>query len=659
MVRIWLPFLMVALLLLYFLAVYVPALQQSTLERFYLSKLQTVALTVDNVVGYGLETYDFRFISAALNDLDSVPLLDRMGYFTFDRDTLEVQALGEDRFGLKDLMRDDVRPDDLEALTGFAYPTVDGYFSDGRLAGVSVSEFVSLMDESLIATNNILEVDGIVYQSFVTGSREKFAKELSGLRQPFIVLQILLLVGAVSLFYYLAFHISRPLLEIAEVANEMRDGNYDVHIEEVSALNEMGILTQALGQLRDDLHVKRQENDELTNEMESKIVQRTEELEQALQAKDEFLSTMSHEIRTPLHSLIAIGDMLKANEDHGKREELVHSLNTSSKQLLALINDILDFSKISAGKLDLHLEPIPLQEFFDELVAPFKVMSNADVEFVTVWPEDFAKATVLADSMRLSQILHNLLSNAFKFTEKGEVVLAVRLREGKGISQVRLEVQVLDTGVGIERNNLDLILDAFTQENSSISRKFGGTGLGLSIVNRLLTVMGSQLQIESTVGEGSMFGFELTLDKAERPNLSMVSDDAREEVTLEGFRMLYVEDMDPNRFVMKAMVKPWNVDLDMAESGLKALELVRENTYDLILMDIQMPEMDGVETLAQMHLQQGSSWTTPVVAFTAHAQDSDVSTYRSAGFKDVLTKPAGPDVLRTFLHQFVVNKSVE
>ena len=438
----------------------------------------------------------------------------------------------------------------------------------------------------------------------------------------------------------------------------MRDGNYDVHIEEVSALNEMGILTQALGQLRDDLHVKRQENDELTNEMESKIVQRTEELEQALQAKDEFLSTMSHEIRTPLHSLIAIGDMLKANEDHGKREELVHSLNTSSKQLLALINDILDFSKISAGKLDLHLEPIPLQEFFDELVAPFKVMSNADVEFVTVWPEDFAKATVMADSMRLSQILHNLLSNAFKFTEKGEVVLAVRLREGKGYNQVRLEVQVLDTGVGIERNNLDLILDAFTQENSSISRKFGGTGLGLSIVNRLLTVMGSQLQIESTVGEGSMFGFELTLDKAERPNLSVVSDDAGEEVTLEGFRMLYVEDMDPNRFVMKAMVKPWNVALDMAESGLKALELVRENTYDLILMDIQMPEMDGVETLAQMHLQQGPSWTTPAVAFTAHAQDSDVSTYKSAGFKDVLTKPAGPDVLRTFLHQFVVNKSV-
>ena len=658
MVRIWLPFLMVALLLLYFLAVYVPALQKSTLERFYLSKLQTVALTVDNVVGYGLETYDFRFISAALNDLDSVPLLDRMGYFTFDQDTLEVRYLGETRFGLRDLLRDDVTPDNLEALTGFAHPTLDGYFTNNRLGGVNVSEFLSLMDGALLATNSILGVDGIVYQSFVTGSKEKFEDELLGLRQPFIVLQIFLLVGAISLFYYLAFHISRPLLEIAGVANEMRDGNYDVHIEEVSALNEMGILTQALGQLRDDLLVKRQENDELTNEMESKIVQRTEELEQALQAKDEFLSTMSHEIRTPLHALIAIGDMLKANEDHGKREELVHSLNTSSKQLLALINDILDFSKISAGKLDLHLEPVPMQAFFDELVAPFKVMSNADVEFVTVWPEGFSETTVMVDGMRLSQILHNLLSNAFKFTETGEVVLAVRLREGQRAHEVRLEVQVLDTGVGIERHNLDLILNAFTQENSSISRKFGGTGLGLSIVNRLLTVMGSQLQIESTVGEGSMFGFELTLEKAAHPQPSALSEASEIPTTLGGLRLLYVEDMAPNRFVMKAMVKPWDVTLDMAESGIEALKLVHDNTYDLLLMDIQMPDMDGVETLAQIRAQQGASWDIPVVAFTAHAQDLDVAKYKAEGFTDVLTKPVGPEALRTFLHQFVVNKSV-
>ncbi|MGB0179912.1 MAG: response regulator [Flavobacteriales bacterium] len=660
MVRIWLPFLMVALLLLYFLAVYVPALQRSTLERFYLSKLQTVALAVENVAGYGLKESNFGMINEALAGIDSLPLLDKMGYLSYDElvDTLEVSVLSKERFGLRDLLREDVGVAELSAVTeGLTYRDVDAFFQGSKLGCVNAEEFMTLMDTSLLLSHAIFENDGIAYQSIVTGSEEKFEDELMGLRQPFIVLQIFLLVGAVSLFYYLAFHISRPLLEIAEVANEMRDGNYDVHIGKVGALDEMGILTQALGQLRDDLNVKRQENDELTNEMESKIVQRTKELEQALQAKDEFLSTMSHEIRTPLHSLIAIGDMLRTSEDHGKREELVASLNTSSKQLLALINDILDFSKISAGKLDLHVEPLSLQEFFDDLVAPFKVMSNANVEFVTVWPEDLPNTTVLGDSMRLSQILHNLLSNAFKFTEKGEVVLAVRLREGKAFNYVRLEVQVLDTGVGIERDNLDLILNAFTQENSSISRKFGGTGLGLSIVNRLLTVMGSQLQIESTVGEGSMFGFELELERAQRP--SAKQDEATHDpIVLDGLRMLYVEDMDPNRFVMKAMVKPWNIALDMAESGLNALELVRQNEYDLILMDIQMPEMDGVETLAQMRMQQGVSWSTPVVAFTAHAQDSDVSKYLNAGFREVLTKPAGPDVLRPFLHQFVVNKSV-
>lgn len=661
MVRIWLPFLMVALLLLYFLAVYVPALQRSTLERFYLSKLQTVALAVENVAGYGLKESNFGMINDALAGIDSLPLLDKMGYLSYDElvDTLEVSVLSKERFGLRDLIREDVGVAELSAVTeGLDYSSVEAYFQGSKLGCVDAEEFMTLMDTSLLLSHAIFENDGIAYQSIVTGSKEEFEDELLGLRQPFVVLQIFLLVGVVSLFYYLAIHISRPLLEIAEVANEMRDGNYAVHVKKVSALDEMGILTQALRRLRDDLNVKRRENDELTNEMESKIVQRTEELEQALQAKDEFLSTMSHEIRTPLHSLIAIGDMLRTNEDHGKREELVTSLNTSSKQLLALINDILDFSKISAGKLELHMEPMPLQEFFDDLVAPFKVMSNAKVEFVTVWPEDFSKNTVMGDSMRLSQILHNLLSNAFKFTEKGEVVLAVRLREGHAPNRVRLEVQVLDTGVGIERDNLDLILHAFTQENSSISRKFGGTGLGLSIVNRLLTVMGSQLQIESTVGEGSMFGFELEMERAQRPSAKDVQI-KQDPIVLDGLRMLYVEDMDPNRFVMKAMVKPWNIALDMAESGLKALELVRQNEYDLILMDIQMPEMDGVETLAQMRMQQGASWSTPVVAFTAHAQDSDVSKYREAGFRDVLTKPAGPDVLRTFLHQFVVNKSVE
>lgn len=650
LVRIWLPFLAAVLVLLYFLTVYVPTLQRSTLERFYRSKLQTVALAVDNVVGYGLESYDFRFIQASLNDLDSVPLIDRMGYFTYDDDTLEVQALGESSFGLKDLLRENVTLENLSALSGGDHPTLDDYFLDGRLGGVDVQEFLSLMDGRLIATNPISEIDGIVYQSFVTGSEDKFDQEVNGLRQPFVVLQALLAIGAISLFVFLAFYITRPILEITEVANEMRLGNYEVEVNEVSTLNEIGALTSALLSLRDELNVQREENRVLTDEMESKIVQRTAELERALHAKDEFLSTMSHEIRTPLHSLIAIGDMLKAEEDHGKQEDLLSSLGTSSKQLLTLINDILDFSKISAGKLELNAEPVVLQGFLEELIQPFQLMASEEVQFSNAWSDSIKDLSVSIDAMRLSQVLHNLLSNAFKFTEQGEVVLAIRHREGSSPDQIRLEFQVFDTGVGIDQANIDRIQEAFTQENSTVSRKFGGSGLGLSIVKSLLELMGSRLQVESTLGEGSMFGFELTLDLAEKPDLS--SDlQPQSAISLKGFRMLYVEDMEPNRFVMKAMVKPWEVALDMASSGYEALNLVREHDYDLVLMDIQMPEMDGVETLLQIKQEHGVSWQVPVVAFTAHAQDRDVLKYEKAGFAEVLTKPAGPDVLKACLQK--------
>ena len=650
LVRIWLPFLAAVLVLLYFLTVYVPSLQRSTLERFYRSKLQTVALTVDNVVGYGLETYDFRFIQASLNDLDSVPLIDRMGYFTYDDDTLEVQALGESSFGLKDLLRENVTVENLSVLSGGDHPTLDDYFLDGRLGGVDVQEFLSLMDGRLIATNPISEIDGIVYQSFVTGSEDKFDQEVNGLRQPFVVLQALLAIGAISLFVFLAFYITRPILEVTEVANELRLGNYEVEVNEVSTLNEIGALTSALLSLRDELNVQREENQMLTNEMESKIVQRTAELEQALLAKDEFLSTMSHEIRTPLHSLIAIGDMLKAEEDHGKQEDLLASLGTSSRQLLTLINDILDFSKISAGKLELDAEPIVLEGFLEELIQPFQLMASKEVQFSNVWSDSIKDLSVSIDAMRLSQVLHNLLSNAFKFTEQGEVVLAIRHREGPSPDQIRLEFQVFDTGVGIEQVNIERIKEAFTQENSTISRRFGGSGLGLSIVKSLLELMGSRLQVESTLGEGSMFGFELTLDLAEKPDLS--SDlQTHSAISLKGFRMLYVEDMEPNRFVMKAMVKPWEVALDMASSGHQALNLVREHDYDLVLMDIQMPEMDGVETLLQIKQEYGAAWQVPVVAFTAHAQDRDVLKYKKAGFAEVLTKPAGPDVLKACLYK--------
>ena len=665
MVRIWLPFLATALMLLYFLAVYIPGLQRETLTRFNNDKLRTVAGTVEGLIEHAVGQEDFTPIDPVLSAVPDIDLVERIGIFFQDQDTLEIRYLsgfGVENNRLSSLLREDVSIAELARATDWngALPdSVQGFFQGDKIAHVSVDEFCALMDSDLMVR---IDLDfggrdvGYGTTALVVGNKSSFNEELNALREPFILIQTLLALGAIALFYYLAFHISRPILGVAAVAEEMRHGNLDVEIEEISTLNEMGMLTHALRELRDELSRKRIENDELTNDMERKIVERTEQLEEAMRAKDEFLSTMSHEIRTPLHSLIAIGDMLRREEDHGDRQDLLRSLNTSSKQLLALINDILDFSKISAGKLELHVEPVPLRAFFEELAGPFELSVKPGVEFVKAWPDKLDNHVVEVDAMRLSQVLHNLLSNAFKFTESGEVILSIRCKEveKEGRPHVGLEVQVVDTGVGIAEENVEAILTAFTQENSSISRKFGGTGLGLSIVNRLLHMMGSDLEVQSTLGQGSMFGFYLQLPLTQEQAVAE-STPSQEVGDLSELRLLYVEDMEPNRFVMKAMVRPWQVQLTQADSGRQALEILADQSFDLVLMDIQMPEMDGVETLQQIRARN-ADWDTPVVAFTAHAQDSDVARYKSQGFADVLTKPAGPDVLKGFLHQYVVNK---
>ncbi|MGB1636300.1 MAG: ATP-binding protein [Flavobacteriales bacterium] len=666
-VRIWVPFLASALTLLYFLAVHVPNLQQKTLRKFYLEKLQIEAEALGNVVKQSLDKEDFVMLAdltQMYRDSSNASRLAEAAVFSedeFGTSVFGVLGSWSDPDHLTTLMDEDVSLERIAEVVkweGSLPAEKEAFLHENQIPNISFGEFKVLMDTSLLYTKSYISEADLAVTFVAVGDKAAFEAELADLRDPFFILQTFLALGAIALFYYLAFHISRPIVGVAAVAEEMRQGNFEVEIEEVSSLNEMGALTHALRELRDDLLKKRRENNELTNDMERKIVERTEQLEVALQAKDEFLSTMSHEIRTPLHSLIAIADMLRREEDHGQREDLLKSLSTSSKQLLALINDILDFSKISAGQLELHLEPVPLRQFFEELSAPFEVSVKPGVEFVKSWPDRLENRVVEADAMRLSQILHNLLSNAFKFTEQGEVILGVRCKEVdlEGRPAVGLEVQVVDTGVGIAPENVDDILKAFTQENSSISRKFGGTGLGLSIVNRLLHLMGSELEVQSTLGQGSMFGFYLKLPLTQQ--VTAVSKDSNEEVavSLDQLRLLYVEDMEPNRFVMKAMVKPWSVQLDMAESGQRAVELVAEKEYDLVLMDIQMPEMDGVETLRQIRSRLGTAWKTPVVAFTAHAQDKEAKKYKAEGFADVLTKPTGPDALKSFLHQFVVNK---
>ena len=367
------------------------------------------------------------------------------------------------------------------------------------------------------------------------------------------------------------------------------------------------------------------------------------ELEQALKAKDEFLATVSHEIRTPLHSIIVLANLLNEGDRENETEQFAENIHTSSQHLLELVNDILDFSKAEAGQLKLNPEPMKLDAFIDNLNRIDSGKRNSDVTF-DKHMEGCEGLEVMGDSTRLSQILNNLISNAFKFTKTGEVTLSVACEVENGMATTTWRVR--DTGIGIAAEDIDLIKEAFQQAHSGIARQFGGTGLGLGIVVRILNLMDSDLTIESRLGEGSEFSFTLTL-----PVIGLVApsitENSKGEANTAGMRMLYVEDMLPNQMVMKAMCKPWGVELTIVDSGQKAIDTVGSKAFDLILMDIQMPGMDGIETLQRMKTQHQT--LPPVHAFTAHGGNDDKDKYLQLGFDGVLTKPITPAQLEQFL----------
>ena len=374
------------------------------------------------------------------------------------------------------------------------------------------------------------------------------------------------------------------------------------------------------------------------------------QLESALNAKDEFLATISHEIRTPLHSIIVLAELLNDPSRHNEHEEFSANIHSSSRHLLSLVNDILDFSKANAKRLNLAPTRMDVQEFFDG-VSRIDTGSRSDLVTFEKTISGCEGVVVEADATRLSQVFQNLLSNAFKFTEQGEVQLQVN---GTVTAEnLLLDCKVKDSGIGISRNDQEKILEAFEQANTGIARKFGGTGLGLGIVVQLLQLMDSQLHIESHPGQGSTFSFQLALPLSERAERTI-----RERTTVstqkhDGLKVLYVEDILPNQMVMKAMCRPLNVNLTIVNSGKEAIESCQENAFDLILLDIQMPEMDGIETLNRLQtLPCFRDVQPPVHAFTAHASDNDREHYLSHGFAGVLTKPLMPAQLNELLAKY-------
>jgi signal transduction histidine kinase/CheY-like chemotaxis protein len=365
--------------------------------------------------------------------------------------------------------------------------------------------------------------------------------------------------------------------------------------------------------------------------------------EQAAEAKAIFLSNMSHELRTPLNGIIGTSHILKNEQYLESQEEHISVLSNLSEHMLGLVNNILDYSKIDAGKLELNDYNFTLKDFVDKTYLTFKVLfEEKGVTYKMDIDERLAGLNFLADGLRLQQVMNNLLSNALKFTNKGGVVTVSISTIKRTVTHIKLLISVSDTGIGIEGNHINEIFESFKQGDSATTRRYGGSGLGLSISKSLVNKFGGKLSVRSELGKGSNFFFDITLP------LSVEKEKVRESTkqalvpSMENVKLLLVEDNRVNMMVARKILQKWGVNVTEAENGAVAYAKTQEQDFDVILLDLEMPVMDGKTAANKINALDKQ---IPIIAFTAGLYEDMKNDLSKAGFTDYIHKPFVPEDL--------------
>ena len=373
--------------------------------------------------------------------------------------------------------------------------------------------------------------------------------------------------------------------------------------------------------------------------------------ESANQAKSVLLANMSHEIRTPMTGVVGFANLLAGTTLTGEQREYVDGIRSSGEALLTLINDILDFSKIEAGRLELESRPFDLRSAVEKAVALFTARVKEKGLKLTVTVDPRVPAVITGDAGRLRQILINLLGNAVKFTEVGEVALTVTSCDAPG-KWHRITFAVRDTGPGIAPEHQQRIFDSFSQVDASITRKYGGTGLGLAISRSLSEQMGGHLRVESQVGHGASFSFNILAETAELPQSASQPAAQRVLTTdLPALKLIVADDNAVNRKVAVSLLKLLGYQADSASDAKDLLARLGHTTYDVVFMDVQMPEIDGLEATRRIRAELPSERQPRVVAMTAAAFPEDRARCLDAGMDDYISKPAGLEDLAAVLRR--------